>query len=537
MFKIQKLFLALLLFCGLAGCEKNNEPHDKKVLSIGSLGNIVNIDAQVVSSVNEVKFLSAIFEGLVVPEPETYRPLPGVAERWTVSEDGKIYEFYLRKDARWSNGDFVIADDFVFTVKRALSSRFGCSFIEMFFPIKNAKKFYKRKIRDFSKVGISAIDKHTLRIELKRPCSSFMYFIMQPCWYPLNRMVCESFETFGDWNGGVGDLCVSNGPFIMTGYHPGKNITLEKNPYYWDYDNVKLDGVRWMFGDSESDVLKMFQEDVIDMVPHNIMDSISCDHPVRDLRDFVAEKEIKSALCFGCCYFVFNTLKSPLTNRNVRLALSIAVDRKRLMVLSPNDVACAAYGLIPATSEDLPKKSLFSEDIEKAKSLLNDAGYGDKFPRLKVICNNRNRCRVVAEFLKKEWKRNLGIDIEIEYYPWDKFLSYRKEGNFDVAFNEWFGDYPDPMTFLSLFSDISQQNYCHWNNAEYNRLLDLATGSNNPNTRSKILEQAEGILIRDMPVMPLYFEYNTYLIKERVMGWNVNLMDVYPWKFVDLKIR
>ncbi|MDE6432009.1 MAG: peptide ABC transporter substrate-binding protein, partial [Opitutales bacterium] len=523
MFRTFRLLFLSIFLCGLLGCENHDKVRDKKILSIGSLDTIINIDPQVASSVNEVKFLSAIFEGLVVPEPGTYRPLPGVAEKWTVSEDGKVYEFYLRKNARWSNGDFVTADDFIFPVKRAISSRLGCTFVEMFFPIKNAKKFYEHKIRDFGKVGISAIDKHTLRIELEKPCSSFMYLIMQPCWYPLNKMVCESLESFGDWSNDFGDICVSNGPFVVAKCKQDKNIVLEKNPYYWDYENIKLDGVKWIFGDNESEILKMFQEDVIDVVPHSVIDSMSYDHQFGDLKNLVPEKETKSTLCFGCCYLAFNITNSPLNNRDVRTALAISINREKLLPLLPNIAVCAAYRLIPSSLEGYSNESLFKEDVECAKDLLKKAGYAENFPKLTILSNDRSQCKVIVEFLKQEWKENLGIDVEIKYCPWDKFLHFRKRGQFDMVLSDWFGDYPDPMTFLGLFSELSQQNYCRWSNEEYNKLLDLAMSSHNLAVRSQILERAEGVLIDDMPIMPLYFEYNTYLIKRRVIGWDVNL--------------
>ncbi len=537
MFIIRKFFLVIVLLVCLFGCKDKKQHHDKKILSIGNLGEVNNIDPQVVSNGNDIKFLSAIFEGLVVPEPDTYQPLPGVAERWNISEDGKVYEFYLRKNARWSNGDFVTADDFVFSIKRALSSRLGCSFVEMFFPIKNAKKFYKREIRDFSKVGVTAIDKHTLRIELEHPCSSFIYLVMQPCWYPLNKMVCESFKSFGELNINCGDLCFSNGPFIITECEPYKGIILEKNPYYWNYDEIKLDGVQWIFVYNETEILKMFQDGVIDVVPYNIIDAVVHDNLAEDITNLVDANEIKSAICLGCCYFAFNTSNIPLNDRNIRVALATAVDREKLLALLPKDAACVAYGLIPLLSPEFDAKPLFQEDVEHAKTLLKQAGCADSCPKLKMICNDRYKCHIIAEFLKDEWKRNLNIDVEVKYYHWDKFLSYRKQGKFDLAFSEWFGDYPDPMTFLSLFSNMSQQNYCHWNNSEYNRLLELASSSYNLHIRSQILKRAEKCLMNNMPIMPLYFEYNTYLIKERVSGWNVNLMNVYPWKFIDLKIK
>lgn len=538
---IKKFLLSLILALCFSGCTKNSVSRENKTLVIGSIKDIINVDPQVVSNITEIKILSAVFEGLLVPEPKTYNPMPGVAEKWNISEDGKVYEFYLRKDARWSNGDFVTADDFVFSAKRALSSRLGCSFIEMFFPLKNAKKFYDREIRDFNKVGISAINKHTLRIELENPCGSFIYFIMQPCWYPLNKMVCESLKNFGEfsevWNDVYPNI-ISNGPFIISSYQSGKNVVLEKNPYYWDYDNLKIDNIQWVV-DNDSEILKMFQENTIDVIPYNVVDTISGSETVNDIANSIDEKEIKISPCFGCCFFYLNTSVVPLNDRNVRIALAVGINREKLLTLLPRDVLSAAYGLIPTLFDEYKADPLFNEDLNYARELLKRSGYpnGENFPRLRLICNNRQKYRVIAEFLKKELKDNLNIEIDIEYQQWDRFLSERKQGNFDISFGEWFGDYPDPITFLSLFSGLSQQNYCKWNNSEYDNLLKTASNSYDLQVRLQILKHAESFLINNMPIIPLYFESNIVLMKDRVLGWDINLMDVYPWKFINFKKR
>lgn len=530
---VQKVCVLICLGIFFTGCKENTNDPEEKVLSVCIMRDIVNLDPQVISGSNERKILSAIFEGLVVPDPKTYEPLPGVAESWSISEDGKVYEFYLRENTRWSNGDIVTADDFVFSAKRALSSKLGCSFVEMFLPIKNAKNFYERRIRDFSKVGISAIGKRILRIELEEPFSSFIYLIMQPCWYPLNEMVCESIRNCNEINA-AWDNCyvniVSNGPFVMTSRKFGKSISVEKNPYYWDYDNIKLSRIKLIIENNNVEIVRLFKNNIIDIAPYECLQN-------EDIDGMVDYNDVKSTARFGCCYFIFNTVLSPLSNRDVRTALAIAIRRENLLHLLEMNYGYAAYGLIPGLYEGDKVNKIFTENHEKACELLANAGYqnGVGFPKLKIICNDTKSCHLIADFLSKEYKTFLNIEVEVQYMRWDKFLSARKQGNFDIALGEWFGDYPDPMTFLNLFASHSQQNYCRWSNSEYDALLVEASRARDSRKRSEMIQRAEKLLIENMPILPLYFESSTYLIKNRVIGWDVNSMDIHSWKFISVK--
>jgi oligopeptide transport system substrate-binding protein len=254
-----------------------------------------------------------------------------------------------------------------------------------------------------------------------------------------------------------------------------------------------------------------------------------------DSSDLIGDNDIRAEVCFGCCYFVFNTLNKPLDDKNVRMALSMAVRRKVLLNLLSKNPDLAAYRLIPVLASDTGSEfsKMFSEDVARARELLTIAGYkdGENFPKLRMVCSDDKICH----FLQREWKEALNVDVEINFVDREELLSLRRQGDFDICRGGWFGDYPDPMTFLSVFSTKSQQNYCRWKHDKYDELISNALYSRDDKERSELLKNAEQLLIDNMPIMPLYFESSLYLVKNRVKGWNSNLLDVHLWKFIDVK--
>jgi oligopeptide transport system substrate-binding protein len=527
-FRLSALATLMCLVC--AGCgDSRRSDSDFQELIFCSDVDIVNVDPQVVSGKFERKLLSALFEGLVVPEPQTCQPLPGVAERWSLSDDGKVYNFYLRGDARWSNGDMVVADDFVFTARRALSSRIGCSFIEMFLPIKNARLFHEKKLKDFGKVGIHALDRHTLQIELEEPLNSFIYFLMQPCWYPLNDMVCESLKRCDSFSDSFFDI-VSNGPFVITSKEMGRNVTVEKNPYYWDYDAFNLDRITFIIELNSMKHINMFKDGLVDI-------SVCSTENAGQLSALFDKKYIKADPCFGCFYLICNAENKPLDDRNVRRALSVSIRRKTLLKMLSQSGDVAAYGLIPVMFLWDGTNSLFSEDPVLARKLLENAGYkdGKNFPKLRVVCLEGRDYGSICTFIKNEWKNVLNIDAEVCCVGRDELIALRQQGDFDICRGGWFGDYPDPMTFLNVFSGKSQQNHSNWRDAEYDRVLEMAVYAHSDAERIALLKRAEQILINHMPIIPLYFESSVYLVHDRVEGWGSNVLDIHPWKLIRIR--
>jgi oligopeptide transport system substrate-binding protein len=518
-----------MLFCLiLVGCGKGDPKKEYKTLVFCSDVDVTNINPYAASNLSEPSIIEALFEGLVVPDSATYQPLPGVADRWSISENGKIYEFHLRDNARWSNGDMVAAEDFVFTVKRALSSKPSTPSVELFFPIRNAENFYRQRVKDFNEVGIHAIGKHTLRIELERPLNSFIYIVMQPCWYPLNEEVCESISRYNDWNDFFFDV-ISNGPFMVIDKKANDSVVLGRNPYYWDYEAVKLDEINFIVSSDVIQSLNMFRSGVTDICVYNPQNSYYS-------LDLVDEDDIKSEIHFGCFYLLLNTKKKPLDDRRVRKALAIAIRRKVLLDLLSMGEVSAAYGLMPTFGPNYKVSKMFEENPERAQELLAAAGYnnGENFPKMRLICNGSEWQNIVCMFLKDELKDILNIEVDIDYVGRDEFLAMRRERNFDICCGDWYGDYPDPEKFLRLFSRESQQNYCGWNSDEYNELLNMAYHVRDDRERFRLLKDAEQLLVGDMPVIPLYFDSSLYLVRRNVKGLDSGLL-IHQWKAIDIE--
>ncbi|MDR3274274.1 MAG: peptide ABC transporter substrate-binding protein [Puniceicoccales bacterium] len=521
--------VALLLCLIFIGCGKEEPKKDRKVLIICTDIDVTSLNPHIASGLGAPNVFNAIFEGLVVPDPETYRPLPGVADRWSVSENGKVYEFHLRDNARWSNGDLLNAEDFVISVKRALSSKLSHPNVEMFFPLKNAEKFYRRQVRNFNEVGIHSFGKHTLRIELENPLNAFIYVVMEPCWYPLNDAVYESINRFNDRSDFFPNI-ISNGPFMVVNKRTDNNVVLEKNPYYWDYETTKLDEIKFIVGFSIERSFNMFRNGSVDICMYNPQSAYYSS-------DLIDEECIKSEIRLGCFYLILNTKNKPLDDKNVRMALSMAIRRKTLLDLMSMTGDSAAYSLIPTLGPDYKASMMFSEEQARARELLAIAGYkdGENFPKIRFICNNSRRQDMVCSFVKNELKDILNVDVDIEYVRRDDFMSMRKEGDFDICCGDWYGDYPDPEKFLKLFTEKSQQNYSKWHSDEYDGLLKMAYYMRDDKERLRLLKNAEQLLMSDMPVIPLYFESSFYLMKKRVKGWDSNLLDLRQWKLIDVE--
>ncbi|MDR3144265.1 MAG: peptide ABC transporter substrate-binding protein [Puniceicoccales bacterium] len=527
-----KNFVLLMSIAGLLlGC-KEVIPPPKQHLRIASVSEPASVDPQRVWDDSDYKILHALFEGLIVPDPETMEPLPGVAETWTISPDHRIYEFFLRDNAKWSDGSSVVADDFVYSASRALTSKFACSSVEMFFPLRNARAFFNRQIRNFSKVGISAVTHRTLRIELEQSDPNFLTVLMHPCWSPLNKNVVDSFARY---NKGVtsGDIfranVISNGPFGISERIMGTCMLLEKNPIYWDADNVILSSVLFLFGWDQTSNMKKLAEKEVDIV------EIQRDGEFA-LGDRIAKSEFGISPAFEMVALTFNMSNSAFADRNIRMAMSLAIDRERILEEIEKNQALAAYNFFPCGDGDRPNGPLLKKDQQLAKKLFDDAGYGpsNKFPTIRMLCNasESDLYLPVASRIADDWKAVLGIDTQIEYKEFSSFLESRKKFHFDIVKSSYSGMYFDPALILLSLHSKNARNHGNWENAKYDAIIENIIGSENMPLREGLIKSAELLLAEEIPIVPLFFESNSYLARKRVRGWFPNIMNLHPLKFV-----
>ena len=503
----------------------------EKVLNIGNGPDPYSIDPHLASNVSEYKVISALFECLIIPHPETLAPVPGVAESWTISEDNRTYTFNIRTDAKWSDGTAITAQDFVFSVKRALSRGLGCPNVDMFFDIKNAKNYFNYNITDFAEVGIKAVDEHTLEIKLEHDVPYFLSLVMTPVWSPINEKCILANGAIDDRNNkwARAKNIVSNGPFSLKKWNIGNSLITIKNKNYWDAKNVQCDVVKFYCITDPTTEERMFLNGDIDITEVTSFTSLKSGGIDRDV--------VHVTPYLGCFFYTFNTQNKFLSNVNIRRALSLAIDRKALLETLGEPNKLSATGLIPPGTANFEQQTCFESDLELARKLLSESGLAEELREAtqQLFYNSAMKNKTVAEFVQESWKKNLGINVELRGQEWKTFVVTRKLHEFDIARGGWIGDFNDPTTFLNLFVSGGLQNHGQWSNKEYDAAIEQSNAEGvSRQQRVALLKKAEQILIDNMAIMPLYYESSHHLVSKNVIGWHENILDIHPFKFMDL---
>lgn len=521
----------VMLMCGLLSACQQEKPVPSKDLRICSINELAYSDPQKVCDSSDYKIIQSAFEGLIIPDPETLKPTPAVAERWTVSSDKKTYEFFIRDTAVWSNGKPVTAEDFVYSARRALSSKFMCPFAELFFPLKNARAFFNREIRDFSKVGITAIDSRTLRITLEEPTPHFLTILMHPCWSPLNDTVVASFKQYNQTYGGQSAAklrIISNGPFVFSERIPGTCLLLRKNQQYWDADNVMLQSVMFLSENNQVYIEKSFAERNIDIA------EVYYDNPgiIGDCSD---NNELMISQSLDSFVLVFNMENPVFQNKKLRHALSLAIDRDKILDVAGKHPELCARRVIPCKKKKYAVKPLFYSNFQEAEQLLLEAGYDEKHPvpPISILCNvsESDRDSIVLEEIRKDWEK-LGINVTVDYRELSVFASCRKRMLFDIAKVKLRPQYDDPTLMLNMFTSKHIKNFGKWSDISYDSRIKKIRRVDSGYTRQCLIKEAEAYLAQELPVIPLFFDSNSYLVRNRIVGWFPNAMNIHPIKFV-----
>ncbi|UPA28329.1 MAG: peptide ABC transporter substrate-binding protein [Verrucomicrobiota bacterium] len=524
---LRTLFLVLVLV-GIVIAVRHFQllPTAKDTLRIGNSTEVATLDPQLAPGLDEGKVVSAIFEGLFVPATRDLKPLPGVAESYVVSKNRREYTFTLRENARWSNGDPVVAGDFVNAVRRGLSTNLGSPWAELYFVLLNAQRYYNDEVTDFSKVGIEAVNSRTLKLTLEEPIDYLPSLLMHWAWSPVHKTSIKRFGSPYDRNNPwtrVGNI-VTNGPYVLQSIEVGDKIVVSKNKYYWDYDNVAIGTIQFLSGVDTMTEENMFNANQID-----ITDNVAAEK----IEFYKSQKLLKTTATLGSFFFWFNCTRPPFDDVRVRKALSLAIDRSAIGKLRGRGDGFEAYALVPpGTFNYNADRHLMSEDVTLAKQLLREAGYpdGKGFPKVAFVYNTTPGQKLIAEAVQEMWRRNLGIKIDLQSFEWGVFLGERRAHNFAICRGGWIGDYNDATTFLDLFRSDSPNNHAQWKNKEYDALLEQAAKA--PENRAAILSEAERLIFDEMPIVPLYYDSTCHLVAKRVGGWHANILDWHALKFV-----
>jgi len=520
--KIIAVLLALITLASLtAGCGKTGK---EAVFRYALEAEPATLDPARSTAIPESLVELHIFEGLTRFDAQN-QPVPGVAEKWEMSPDGLKYVFYLRNNARWSNGEPVTAQDFEFAWKRVLDPALASENAYMLYPLKNGQAYNEQKATA-DEVGVKAVGEHILEVTLEKPTAYFLSLTSFHAFYPLHRpTVTAQPDT---WAGDTATL-IGNGPFKISHWvHSGK-IEFVKNEQYWDAAAVKLTKMEWPISDSQTTRLAMVENKQADMM---------VEPPVVEFDRLSQTGLLKISPFIGTYYYVFNTRKAPFDNVKVRTAFALAITREALV----NNVvkggkkpayAWVAPGLLnPATGSDFRVEggNFAGEDAALAQRLLAEAGYpgGAGLPPVTLLYNTGELHKSIAEALQAMWKKNLGVDVTLTNQETKVFLASRAQGEFQIARASWVGDYADPMTFMDVFKDPT--NDAKYNNPAYNSLIEQAQATVDQTVRMTAMHTAEKMLFDEAVIIPIYFTTQPLVAQPYVKGYFWSVLGLADFK-------
>ena len=471
--------------------------------------------------------LRDLFEGLVMEDPSGAY-ISGAAESWSLSEDAKTYVFKMRENGKWSNGDVVTAEDFVYGLRRSVDPATLSNYSSMLYPIKNARDIVLGK-RSSETLGVRANGPTTLIIELEEPTPYFLSLLTHSTTYATHR---PSVEKFGARFTRPGNL-VGNGAFKLEEWRVQSHIKLVRNTEYWDNKNTTLEEVYYYPIDDVNSSFKRYRAQELDFTETVLAEQLPW------IRQCLPG-DLKISPYFGSYYYGFNNTQPPFKNKpKLRTALSMAVDRSVITDIILGAGQIPAYSLVPSvkTFKAVPANwSQWTQEQrnQEAQRLYSEAGFSKEKPlEVEILYNTSDNHKRIALAIAAMWKQTLGVKTTLRNQEWKVFLETRrlKQGT-QVYRAGWIGDYDDPYTFSQLLHSENEMNHPGYSNKEYDGLINLAAIKNAGEERLEILREAERLMLEDMPIIPLYFYVSQHLIKPWVSGLEGNVMDHHYSKYV-----
>ena len=534
--KINILSLTLIF---LIGCSENISPVDsgleQQIYHHGNGSEPQGIDPHIVTGVPEHHILISLCEGLTIPNPNPKGSdgyIPGTAESWSISDDGKEYIFKLNKNAKWSNGDPVTADDFVWSWKRILTASLGSQYPDMLYYLEGAYEYHNGEIDNFDEVGIKALDSNTLKVNLKNPTPFFIGLLSHYSTWPVHKETVLKHGDIDDRNGEwtrPGNF-VCNGPFQLKTWELNNKIVVEKNPHYYDASMVRLNEIHYYPVSNVMTEDRMFRAGQL---------HLTSSMPTQKCPIYIEEKNpnLKIDPYMGTYFYRINTENETLSDVRVRKALAYSIDRQLLVDKVTQCGQIPAYSFTPPGSNGYQPSTEIPYDPVLAKQLLAEAGYSsdNPFPKLEILFNTNEGHRKVALAIQQMWQNELGIQVELVNQDWKVYLSREMVGDFQISRAGWIGDYEDPNTFLDLMRPNRGNNKTGWENMDFDALVEEANTINDQDKRYELLNEAEKILIDNMPIIPLYTYVRVYQLSPDVKGFNPHILDHHHPKFIYLE--
>ena len=545
--KLKKLFVAnvlalfstvILVGCGSTSSQKSAP---KGTVRISSKDIISTMDPSLNTDVIGAQNLNNTMEGLYRFKGKNIKPALAT-NLAKPTNNGLTYTFKLRPNAKWSNGDPITASDFVYSWRRTVDPKTKSTYSYIFEGITNAKDISAGK-KPVNSLGIKALNKHTLQVDLEKPVPYFNTLLTSPTFFPQNKKVITKW---GKKYGTNSQTLVSNGPFKLVKWNsPDNSWTEVKNDKYWDAKDVKVQKLQYQVVKDASTALNLYQSNKLDRV---LLTGDSAKQ-MKNAKDYKIQKE-------STTFYVAPNIKKValFNNTKIRQALSMSVNRQQLTKKVLGDGKVASLSTFPAkmtfnpeTKVDFAKETQASAVVTnsynptKAKQLWQEGlsetnNKGKKFS-FTLLGDDSDVAKKQAEFLQNQFEKLPGLKINVTNVPFKSRLARAKSGDFDLLVTGWSADFPDPITFLTLFNTDSSNNDGKWSNTEYDNLVNksLNEDANNPMARWQDMKAAQNLSNREVPAIPLYQNGEAWLTKSRVK--NLDYGPTGAYNMISLRLK
>jgi oligopeptide transport system substrate-binding protein len=518
MLRLQALILAAAFVFVAAGCER---AMDRAEFVFLNGAEPETLDPSLITGQPEQRLAYALFEGLTTFD-EHGEAVPGVAEKWDVSADGRVYTFHLRHNARWSNGDAVTARDFRDTWRRTLAPETAAEYAYQLYYIHNGRPFNEGTLKDFSKVGAVAVDDYTLQVTLDNPTPFFLDLCASTPLYPVHL---ASVEKWGDEWIKPGHL-VGNGAYLLAEWRINDRIRLVKNPLYWDSAHVRMKSIDALPMDRANTAFNFYAAGQADLM----MDKGLV--PPALMTDLRKRSDFHSAPFLGDYFIRFNVTRPAFKDARVRRAFALVIDKRLIVTKITRAGEVPAESLVPPGCGGYEPPPGLGYNPDEARRLLAEAGYpgGKGFPLVTYLYSQSELNEAIAVELQSMFRQQLGINVSLQRQEWKVYLNSMNNLDFDLCRSSWVGDYDDPNTFLDMFVTGGGNNDCGFANPKYDELIAAAAREVDQKKRFDIFRQAEHMLVsEEAPVCPLYVWVGIQFYNgSRLGGIAANLLDEHP---------
>ena len=511
-------FLAIISSCSVEESTLN-----ERTLNRGLNGDPESLDPHKFTSIQAADVLRDIREGLITIRPNGTLT-GGVAKDWSVSDDGLLYTFVLRDDARWSNGRTIKAQDFVKSLRRLVSPETAATNSEMIQAIENAPDIILG-LQDATSLGVRAVNDYELEIKLSAPKPYFLQILIHPSTYPI--YFSRDPNSVGSDESTI-ELSVTNGAYKLISWQLNSSIELRKDTQYWNSQKTKIERVVYHIVDPNIEISRYLSGEL------DITDNVSEDdfQRMKEMRP----EELRVSNMLGVYYVGFNLKTPPFQNNlELRAALSLAVDRETLVAQVTGRGEKPAYSWVPPgtshyTSQTMNAAGLdYAEQVLLARDYFEQAGFErDEGVEIELLYNTAGGHKKIAVAVQSMWREALGVEAKLVNQEFKVFISNIQEMKDTEAYRlSWTADFNDAYTFLALFESNNSSNLTGYSNPDVDRLLALAQSEQDAHSRRNYLQSAERVVLSQHPGIPIYFYVSKHLVADRVEGWTSNVLDMH----------